>query len=817
MNKQLSKASLAERLGRFSFVMLIAILITLVSCKDNPSDPPLDVAEVDGYLQELPSWTEFSPPKAPVDPTATGEAVEEEEVTMDVEKVDENGDVYTEENVVYACQDQPFTMTQNPEQIAMYSPDREILWAGALIQGKSHRDGLGSLLGLPIQERAPIRVSIPGLANDDNFRTVDNPNQAEVDQAVGSMIGGATQSGLSTPSTISFSMETYYSEQQSALQMGISGRYLGFEASASGSIDRKRSEKTVTAQFYQKMYEVVVEPPQSPGAFFSDDFTEEKLQQQVDLGRIGPNNLPVYVSNIVYGRMMMFSLTSTATEEEIRATMQAGYESIGGGGSVNLSAKEKGILRESKIKVTSIGGDAEATLSIIRSGDWSQYFTNSVPLSSASPLSYTFRNLGDGSIASVSETTEYNLRTCTARQASPGTFDLLNHEDLNLPISTPASSTVADVNGDGNDDLVWNHLGSDNEVAIALSNGDGTFASPSSFTHPETAPEGWGKYTLVTGDFNDDNQTDLLWNYDGTQNRLYVALATGGGSFDMLPDTTHPSMSWGEGYAKLIGDVDGDGDDDIVWNARYSTNRTYVGFSNGDGTFDMESTPQDHYATGWGGYDVFLGDVNNDGKADIIWNVTASTHNRTYVGLFQGTTPGNWFNLLSFQDRSAPGWADYTTMIGNVDGTDGQDLVFVALTRDSNWPEEDAAKKIPIHRNISRGDGRFDMPGWQALPVTINGSEKTLMYRLADVNADGKDDIIFYNQTDDITRVGLGTEDGTFDFNRVHQERDPTLDDWSTFRVLTGDFNGDNYQDIIWNDAASRNRVYVGLARSDSQ
>jgi hypothetical protein len=81
------------------------------------------------------------------------------------------------------------------------------------------------------------------------------------------MIGGATASGLATPSSISFKMETYHSEKQSALQMGLSGNYLGFEGSASGSIDKKQSETTVTAQFYQKMFEVVVEAPQSPVIF----------------------------------------------------------------------------------------------------------------------------------------------------------------------------------------------------------------------------------------------------------------------------------------------------------------------------------------------------------------------------------------------------------------------------------------------------------------------------------------------------------------------------------------------------------------------
>ena len=216
--------------------LLIVMLVFLSACKKGssgtgPEEP--EVVEVGQYLQDLPDWTEFSPPESEQPPTPAGEASPLEEEVLDVEVVDSTGAVTLLEDVTYSCQEQPFTLTENPQQIAMYSPDREILWAGSMIQGKSHRDGIGALLGLPIAERSPIQVSIPSLANDDNFRVVETPTQAEVDQSIGSMIGSATQSGLSTPSTISFKMETYHSETQSALQMSISGRYLGFEASAS--------------------------------------------------------------------------------------------------------------------------------------------------------------------------------------------------------------------------------------------------------------------------------------------------------------------------------------------------------------------------------------------------------------------------------------------------------------------------------------------------------------------------------------------------------------------------------------------------------
>jgi len=814
-------------LGRGTLILLSTTalcLFLLATCTDKSTSPKHDdVEEVSNYLEALPSWSEFSPPQSSQSPTPIGEAEQEPDVIMDVDLVDEHGGVYTEKDVIFSCQVQPYTLSENPEKIAMYSPDRELVWPGALIQGKSHRDGLGSLLGLPIAERAPIRVSIPVLASDDNFRTVDRPNQAEVDQAIGSMIGAATESGLRTPSTITFSMETFHSETQMALEMKVSGRYLGFTASASGSYDRNRSETTVTAQFYQKMFEVVVEPPQSPGDFFSADFTEARLQQQVNMGRIGPNNLPVYISNVVYGRMMMFSMTSTASEDEIRATLQAGYNTIGKGVDVELDARHKSILQESKIMVTSIGGDAQATLNMIKSGDWSEYFTENAPLSSASPLSYTFRNLGDGSIAGVTETTEYNIRTCEARQALPGTFIYLNSTDLGRPIPAPVTTTVADVNGNDMDDLIWNHLSSTNQTAISFANGDGTFATPVSFTHPAAPQGGWGRYRMVVGDFNGNGRADLVWSERWEGGLTYTAYSNGDGTFDFF-DPQNNSRITDEHYVLSVADLDGDGKDDLVWNRRRDRfNHTSLGFSNGDGTFDIPDAIYDATVIGgdWTHYSTWLGDVNNDGKADIVWSIMRQHEIYVRSYMFRERTVGSWFDGQI--NRSVPGSAStFVTASGNITGRNGMDLVWVSLNYHHNPPYGDDDfdnRQIPISRSLSNGDGTFTFyQGWgDYVYANIDGLENDVTFLLADVNGNGRDDIVLWNKTEDEIHVGLATGDdkGRFSFSRVSQVRDPSLDDWGQFQFLTGDFNGNGLMDILWNDGASRNRVYVGLARDN--
>ena len=796
-------------------VICIFTSTILTSCDTTTSTPTCDPSLEDcfapsEYLRELPPWDTFSPREPDLPATPVGEAMQVADTTLDVEMIDEGGNVQVFPDVTYACQVQPFTLTQNPQQIAIYSPDRELLWPGGLIQGRSHRDGLGSLLALTIAERAPINVSIPRLANSDNFRTVEAPNQANVSQAIGEMIGNATSSGLSTPSTITFSQEVYHSEQQFALEAGLSGRYLGFEASVSGGVDREASKTTVTAQFYQQMFEVVVAPPQTPDGFFSDAFTDERLEEQVRLGRIGPDNLPVYISSVVYGRMMIFSLTSTASEEEIRATLNVAYNSIGGGASANLSAQQRSILEQSEIRVTSLGGDADATLAVIRSGDWSQYFTDNAPLSSAAPLSYTFRNLGDGSVASVSETTEYNVRTCVERAANPGTFDFRDVQSLSLPISVPATPYMGDFDGDGTQDIAWNHVGpSSNETVIGFSNGDGTFTLAAPFSHTAQPVDGWSEYNAQVGDFNNDGMDDFAWSRVITTNTTYVGLSNGGGSFEEMPLFTRESDRWGDSYEFAVGDVDGRNGDDLIWNVRAGVNRTYVSFSNGDGTYGVDNVEgitdmwHDHPARAWNGNETFkVGDFNGDGRDDLIWYTEGFDVHHVYFAESVSDVQGQVFSFRGLFDRNgARGWTNYDVVIGNIDGRAGVDLVWMAF----------GDTRHPIHRDLTTGG----TPALEIGPLewfeTPQG-EAPYELRLLDVNGDGRKDLLM-NDMDTVNRsyIGLGTAEGQFDFGRVSQDH-PAFDDWSQFTILVGDVDGDGREDVIYNNADAANDVYVGLA-----
>ncbi|MGH6690676.1 MAG: FG-GAP-like repeat-containing protein, partial [Gammaproteobacteria bacterium] len=728
----------------------------------------------------------------------------------EVRTVIDSTTVQVDSNVAYICEVTPYSVQRNPQDIVMYSPNAAILWPGALIQGVTHRDGLGSLLPLVINERAAINVSIPAIQTGTNFRRVDTVDQAHVASAIGSIVGNATASGLQTASSIFFYQETYNSQRQFGLAANISGRYLGFEGAAGGSINRNSSETTISAHFYQKMFTVVVSPPSTPGGWFSGAFTPAVLQQQVSLGRIGPGNLPVYVGEIVYGRMMMFSITSTASATELRTMINASYQNLTGQVSGGLSTRHQTILSESRISIASLGGNDSATIAMIRTGDWSAYFTASSPLSTAEPLSYAFYNIGDNSLASVTEATNYNVNACAA--TTGGQYDFLPAQSLTAPVPVPYETYLADVNADNLDDLIYAHasVASGNQVAVSLAVGDGTFGAPATYTNSQPAPpEAWANYQLAVGDVTGDSRADLVWNNRASANKTYVAVALAGGGFRFDPVQVHPTGAWVSLYTFQLGDVDADGDKDIVWNYTYNGgNRTYVGLASDTARFSFPAFDQHPTGGDWRGWTLHLGDLNQDGRADLIWTAVPgrASPNDTYTALSQG---GGVFGAEKTHVYPvACCWTGYRPLIGDFNRDQVADIVWNGANT-GNW----------VHKVLGNGSGGWIVP--QSNPyhqdLTTETGTGPFTARVGDVDADGATDIIWSSTTATKLKVAVGrgtAPSGAIDAGVQPYQTHPVSTNWNgALPHLIGRVTTSGRADVVWVIPGMPTRVFVARSR----
>jgi len=142
-----------------------------------------------------------------------------------------------------------------------------------------------------------------------------------------------------------------------------------------------------------------------------------------------------------------------------------------------------------------------------------------------------------------------------------------------------------------------------------LGNGDGTFQAPVNYGAQEYPS------SIAVGDFNTDGKLDLVVanelsmgpnNY--TNGSVSVLLGNGDGTF-------RSAVNYGAGVSPdsvAVGDVNGDGKLDLVVANQGSANVSML-LGNGDGTFQAAV----NYSTGEYPFSVALGDLNGDGQPDL--------------------------------------------------------------------------------------------------------------------------------------------------------------------------------------------------------
>jgi len=172
--------------------------------------------------------------------------------------------------------------------------------------------------------------------------------------------------------------------------------------------------------------------------------------------------------------------------------------------------------------------------------------------------------------------------------------------------TSPASIAVADLNGDGIQDLAVANSGSNN-VTVLLGNGSGGFtpATDSPFT-AGTSPS-----SIAVGDFNGDGFQDVaVANYGS--NNVTILLGTGSGGF--TPAAGSPFVVGTEPVSVTVGDLNGDGMPDLAV-ANFGGKNVTVLVGNGSGGFTAAAG--NPFAVGTSPFSVAVGDFNGDGIQDL--------------------------------------------------------------------------------------------------------------------------------------------------------------------------------------------------------
>lgn len=206
---------------------------------------------------------------------------------------------------------------------------------------------------------------------------------------------------------------------------------------------------------------------------------------------------------------------------------------------------------------------------------------------------------------------------------SSGAFALMRNSGAGV-FSNPTlhqlgSATVngivsGDFDGDGDLDVAGsgsNTFGGpvNAEITVARNNGDGTFLPPVS----SPLPIGASGLTIVAAHLNPGNALDIvICEPSSNWNRVQVMINTGGGSF-----IAGAAITLTNAYHAQAADLDGDGDNDLVIAQRGVGPTFWVYKNNGQGlfsSFGQTSVP----IGGDGPHGLACGDVDGDGDIDVV-------------------------------------------------------------------------------------------------------------------------------------------------------------------------------------------------------
>lgn len=193
------------------------------------------------------------------------------------------------------------------------------------------------------------------------------------------------------------------------------------------------------------------------------------------------------------------------------------------------------------------------------------------------------------------------------RQTSAGVFS--SPTDLVPALRSLYNLHVADVNGDGLDDLLfWGLLSASDEygVEILLQKQDGSFMAGTQWA----APHCGGEYSVAVGDVNGDGRADLVLIASGcgmdAQIAVRLQLPTGSfGPVSLLNSATNLSRL-------ALADMDGDGRIDVV--ALHDTYGVGLYLQQADGSLGAETL----YSGGGRLAQLVVADLTGDGRLDVF-------------------------------------------------------------------------------------------------------------------------------------------------------------------------------------------------------
>ncbi len=345
--------------------------------------------------------------------------------------------------------------------------------------------------------------------------------------------------------------------------------------------------------------------------------------------------------------------------------------------------------------------------------------------------------------------------------------------------------SIVDMDGDGKLDIVVGNINSNN-VSVLLNTSTSGSVTSGSFAAAVSYAVGTSPVNIVTGDFDGDGKADVAVTNNGSTTMSILRNLSANGSISLAGKIDFTTGASPLGIA--AGDIDGDGKLDIaVTNSSAATVSVFRNTSSIGSISSGSFAAKVDFTTGTSPSGVSIGDIDGDGKPDILVGNTSSNT----LSLFRNIASSGSLTTGSLEAK-----VDYTTgtganyiALGDLDGDGKVDIAVSNLTSNT----------VSLFRNANSAAGSFTSGSLAAKVDLVTGNSPNIVW-IGDLDGDGRPEIA----TNNYNGLNASIMRGSNPPPTITAVSPNTAIPGSTI-TLTG---------YSFNTTAANNKVYFGATRA---